>query len=83
MVIDPKFERPERIVGLRISPGLPAVVVGSNTYVAWTFTNGYIDSADWRIHTACGGANADPSTCVKPVAHVETIRIAESEKTDT
>ena len=44
-------------------PGLPAVVVGSNTHVAWAFTNGYIDSADWRIHTACGGANVDASTC--------------------
>lgn len=57
-------------------PGLPAVVVGSNTHVAWAFTNGYIDSADWRIHTACGGANADPSTCVKPTSHAEIIRVA-------
>lgn len=29
-------------------PGLPAVIVGSNTHVAWGFTNGYIDTADWQ-----------------------------------
>lgn len=27
-------------------PGLPAVIVGSNTHVAWGFTNGYADTAD-------------------------------------
>lgn len=28
-------------------PGLPAVIVGSNTWVAWGFTNSYIDTADY------------------------------------
>lgn len=28
-------------------PGLPVVVVGSNTHVAWGFTNSYIDTADF------------------------------------
>ncbi|MEC4091340.1 penicillin acylase family protein [Pseudoalteromonas rubra] len=28
-------------------PGAPAVVVGSNSQVAWGFTNGYLDTADW------------------------------------
>ncbi|MCP5466872.1 MAG: penicillin acylase family protein [Sinobacteraceae bacterium] len=28
-------------------PGLPAVIVGSNRRVAWGFTNGYTDNADW------------------------------------
>ena len=28
-------------------PGLPAVIVGSNTHVAWGFTNSYIDTADF------------------------------------
>ncbi len=28
-------------------PGVPAVVVGSNGQIAWGFTNGYIDTADW------------------------------------
>lgn len=30
-------------------PGLPAIVVGSNTHVAWGFTNSYIDMADWGL----------------------------------
>ncbi|MEN5209334.1 penicillin acylase family protein [Stenotrophomonas terrae] len=28
-------------------PGLPSVIVGSNTRVAWAFTNSYIDTADY------------------------------------
>lgn len=28
-------------------PGAPAIVVGSNHKIAWGFTNGYIDTADW------------------------------------
>lgn len=65
-------------------PGLPAMVVGSNTHVAWAFTNSYADTADWRIHIACGGANtdavadaiADESACVKPKSHAEVIVVA-------
>ena len=54
-------------------PGLPVVVVGSNTHVAWGFTNGYVDTADWRIDTACGKASG---VCVKPQVHRETIQVA-------
>ncbi|MFC3034515.1 penicillin acylase family protein [Pseudoalteromonas fenneropenaei] len=28
-------------------PGAPAIVVGSNNEIAWGFTNGYLDTADW------------------------------------
>jgi len=28
-------------------PGIPAVIVGSNTHIAWGFTNSYIDTADF------------------------------------
>ncbi|MCO7201416.1 penicillin acylase family protein [Pseudoalteromonas sp. OANN1] len=28
-------------------PGAPAIVVGSNNRIAWGFTNGYLDTADW------------------------------------
>ncbi|MCL2913792.1 penicillin acylase family protein [Shewanella corallii] len=28
-------------------PGAPAIVVGTNNHIAWGFTNGYIDTADW------------------------------------
>jgi penicillin G amidase len=57
-------------------PGLPLVVVGSNTHVAWAFTNSYVDTADWRIHTACKANDTETSTCVKPTSHAETIRVA-------
>ncbi len=62
-------------------PGLPLVVVGSNTHVAWAFTNSYADTADWKIETACGAdgadsSGADASSCTKTVTHRETIRVA-------
>lgn len=57
-------------------PGLPAMVVGSNTHVAWAFTNSYVDTADWRIHSACGDAAVDTTTCVKPESHAEIIDVA-------
>lgn len=56
-------------------PGLPVVVVGSNTHVAWAFTNSYADTADWRIETACPASGVTDG-CTKPVVHRETIRVA-------
>ncbi len=38
-------EGPSRISGVTL-PGVPAVVVGSNTHVAWGFTNTYADWSD-------------------------------------
>jgi penicillin amidase len=38
-------EEPNRISGVTL-PGVPAVVVGSNTHVAWGFTNTYADWSD-------------------------------------
>ncbi|MDP5214576.1 penicillin acylase family protein [Pseudoalteromonas tunicata] len=35
-----------QITGVSL-PGAPAIVVGSNGHVAWGFTNGYLDTADW------------------------------------
>jgi penicillin amidase len=52
-------------------PGLPAVIVGSNGHVAWGFTNGYIDTADFRRLPAPG----NPGAAVL-VEHRETIRVA-------
>ena len=57
-------------------PGLPAIVVGSNTHVAWAFTNSYVDTADWKIETACSAGKSDAKGCTKPVTHRETIRVA-------
>ena len=36
---------PRRLIGVTL-PGVPALVVGSNTYVAWGFTNSYADWSD-------------------------------------
>ncbi len=36
----------KQITGVSL-PGAPAVVVGSNGHIAWGFTNGYLDTADW------------------------------------
>ena len=57
-------------------PGLPAIVVGSNTHVAWAFTNSYVDTADWKIETACGSGKTAANGCIKPTTHRETIRVA-------
>ncbi len=47
-------------------PGLPAVIVGSNTRVAWAFTNSYIDTADFA-----------PLPADTPLReHVESIAVA-------
>ncbi|WP_028025300.1 penicillin acylase family protein [Enterovibrio calviensis] len=35
-----------QITGVTL-PGAPAVVVGANGHIAWGFTNGYMDTADW------------------------------------
>ncbi|WP_325892495.1 penicillin acylase family protein [Grimontia sp. NTOU-MAR1] len=35
-----------QITGVSL-PGAPAIVVGSNGHIAWGFTNGYMDTADW------------------------------------
>lgn len=51
---DPRAEGGRVDVGGFTLPGLPAVVVGSNTHVAWGFTNSYIDTADWGLLKKCG-----------------------------
>jgi penicillin amidase len=40
--------RPHRAVGVTL-PGSPALVVGSNTFVAWGFTNTYADWSDYVL----------------------------------
>ncbi|MGO2074723.1 MAG: penicillin acylase family protein [Pseudoalteromonas sp.] len=35
-----------QITGVSL-PGAPAIVVGTNNKIAWGFTNGYLDTADW------------------------------------
>jgi penicillin G amidase len=57
-------------------PGLPAVVVGSNGYVAWAFTNSYVDTTDWKRIVPCGGTQPPATPCEAVTAHRETIDIA-------
>jgi penicillin amidase len=38
--------QPVQVTGVTL-PGAPAVVVGTNDAIAWGFTNGYLDTADW------------------------------------
>ncbi len=63
-------------------PGLPTIVVGSNTHVAWAFTNSYVDTADWKIQTACGNAKTTAKSCIKPTTHREIIRVARGAPVD-
>lgn len=39
-------------------PGVPAIVVGSNGNIAWSFTNSYIDIADW-VRVVLHSKNSD------------------------
>ena len=58
-------------------PGMPALVVGSNGHIAWGFTNGYIDAADWARLAKCGtGRYRVDGACVRLQAHRERIAVA-------
>ncbi|HST43960.1 MAG TPA: penicillin acylase family protein, partial [Luteimonas sp.] len=55
-------------------PGVPAVIVGSNTHVAWGFTNSYGDFLDWSRVRPC---RAGTTRGCDPVArHVEHIAVS-------
>lgn len=56
-------------------PGLPAVVVGSNTFVAWGFTNSYIDALDWKRVRPCTGKTRGIA-CAAVTTRTETIVVA-------
>ena len=62
-------------------PGLPAVIVGSNTHVAWGFTNSYIDTADFARIAA--GDTAKLRTFEETIAvagaPAETLHVRESD----
>lgn len=64
LVVAGGAETPRDLVGVTL-PGLPIVVVGSNTHVAWGFTNSYGDWTDLVI------VETDP-------AHADRYRVADS-----
>lgn len=41
-----KNNETHQVTGVSL-PGAPAIVVGTNNHIAWGFTNGYLDTADW------------------------------------
>ncbi|MCD9028485.1 penicillin acylase family protein [Luteimonas sp. BDR2-5] len=57
-------------------PGLPAVIVGSNTHVAWGFTNSYGDYLDWQRVRPCTGETQGTGDCTPLVGHSERIEVA-------
>ena len=61
-------------------PGFPFTVVGSNTHVAWAFTNSYVDTLDWAKQSVCSGKAA--SACVPSVHHRERIDVAGAKPVD-
>jgi penicillin G amidase len=69
---------PRRLIGVTL-PGVPAMVVGSNTYVAWGFTNTY---ADWSDIVLLETDPSRPNQYLTPHGwreferHDETIEIA-------
>ncbi|MCG8276026.1 penicillin acylase family protein [Stenotrophomonas sp. NLF4-10] len=62
-------------------PGLPAVIVGSNTHVAWGFTNSYIDTTDFKRIDAADAASLRTfdETIAVAGAPAETLAVRESD----
>lgn len=55
-------------------PGLPGVIVGSNSHVAWGFTNSYGDYVDFKRERPCVPGSA--AGCARVVFHRERIDVA-------
>lgn len=66
-----------RAAGLSL-PGVPALVTGSNGYVAWAFTNSYGDWLDLvRVHPVGDGRRYDTAAGPRPFdLHEEVIPVA-------
>jgi len=75
----PDAQAPEGRVDLNgfTLPGIPFTVVGSNTHVAWAFTNSYVDTLDWAAQTLC--STNDTVGCVPSVRYRERIAVAGAE----
>ncbi|MCD9086415.1 penicillin acylase family protein [Stenotrophomonas sp. SY1] len=60
-------------------PGLPAVIVGSNTRVAWAFTNSYIDTADYAQLPASTALRSYSEVIAVAGKPAETFKVRESD----
>lgn len=65
------------VIGFTL-PGLPAVIVGSNTRVAWAFTNSYIDTADYAWLPAATPLHSHNETIAVAGQSPETLVVRES-----
>ena len=50
-------------------PGVPAIIAGTNGHIAWGFTNGYIDTADWVLIERDKVTAVDETILVKDKPH--------------
>lgn len=60
-------------------PGLPAVIVGSNTRIAWGFTNSYVDTADYTAVSANAPLRIHDEAIAVAGAKTEVLRVRESD----
>ena len=75
---DPTAPNGQRDVNGVSLPGTPAIVVGSNSQVAWGFTNSYGDWADWvrvQLDPADPGRYKVPEGWAKFETHEEHIQV--------
>lgn len=63
-------------------PGTPAMVVGSNRYIAWGFTNSYADATDWVrvIRDPANPTHYRTTQGWQPIVHhAETIKVKDAD----
>lgn len=82
-LIYPHPHRPERTIdtnGVSL-PGVPAIVVGSNRHIAWSFTNSYGDMADWvriRVDPADSSRYRSAEGWKAVTVHREILRVRDA-----
>lgn len=79
---DPMADGPRRLSGITL-PGVPALVTGSNTHIAWGFTNTYADWSDLvllEIDPDNGNRYRTPDGWREFERHEEVIAIAGGEE---
>ena len=60
-------------------PGAPAIVVGTNNNIAWGFTNGYLDTADWVALTDNSKTWQEVEQIALPDGSIEEYKLTLSE----
>ncbi|MDE1056747.1 penicillin acylase family protein, partial [Escherichia coli] len=60
-------------------PGAPAIVVGTKNNIAWGFTNGYLDTADWIALTDNSKTWQEVEQIALPDGSIEEYKLTLSE----